>query len=85
MGKSIVFLGVCILLASLAIAGAWVYSTISDNQQADIERQDNRYFYGVSAEGGINSAVDKQTGRVYYASGYLWDVGIIGLKRSEPQ
>lgn len=69
MGKSIVFLGICILLAGFAIAAAWGYNTYTDSKDGLVF---DRYYYGVDGDGIIKSVADKYTGEVHYYNGNYW-------------
>jgi len=62
MNKAIVFLGLCILLAGLAIGGAWVYNTNTVSKDRALY---DRYDFG-KVDNGINSVADKVNKTVYY-------------------
>ena len=78
MNRAIVFLGVCILLASIAIGGAWIITNKATNAAY---LQNNRFYFGVSDSGIIRTVADKKSGQIMaeeamdrsVLSGYPWE------------
>lgn len=65
MEKSIRFLALTILISTVLLCGAWIFTSLNKNAfDESMAATYDRYYFGVSQSGLVNSAVDKVSGKI---------------------
>lgn len=66
MSKAVAFLGLCIVISAFLIGGAMIFI---NNKRLEHEKELNRFYFGVSDTGIINTVADKITGEIKCRNG----------------